>query len=72
MNTKTIVAVLLIALGGGVLLFAGVAFASLGKPVELLGLHMEATDSRFIILAAGAFALVGGLASLMRNPKRIG
>jgi hypothetical protein len=71
MNAKNIVEILLIALGGGVLLFSAIAISAFGKPVDFLGLHMEAADSRFIVMTAGAFALVGGIASVMRNPKRV-
>ena len=70
MNTKTIVAVLLITLGIVVLAYSGITFTTAGKPVEFLGMHFETTVSHFIPPVVGAFALVGGIVLLVVNPKR--
>ncbi|MGD0253125.1 MAG: DUF3185 domain-containing protein [Verrucomicrobiota bacterium] len=70
MNTKTIVAVILIALGIVVLAYSGITFKTPGKPVEFLGMHIETTDSHFIPPVVGALALVGGIVLLLVNPKR--
>jgi len=70
MNTKTIVAVILIALGVVVLVCSGITFTTPGKPVEFLGMHIETTDSHFIPPVVGALALVGGIVLLLVNPKR--
>ena len=70
MNTKTIVAVILVALGVVVLAYSGITFKTPGKPVEFLGLHIETTDSHFIPPVVGALALVGGVLLLVVNPKR--
>jgi nitrate reductase gamma subunit len=71
MNTKTIVAVLLITLGVVVLAYSGITFKTPGKPVEFLGIHIETTHSHFIPPVAGALALVGGIVLLLVNPKRV-
>ena len=71
MNTKTIVAVILIALGVVVLAYSGITFTTPGKPVEFLGIHIATTDSHFIPPVVGAFALVGGIVLLLVNPKRV-
>ena len=71
MNTKTIIAVILIALGVVVLAYSGITFKTPGKPVEFLGMHFETTVSHFISPAVGAIALVGGIVLLLVNPKRI-
>ena len=71
MNTKTIVAVLLVALGVVVLAYSGITFSTLGKPVEFLGMLFETTVSHFIPPVVGAFALVGGIVLLVVNPKRV-
>ena len=71
MNTKTIVAVLLIALGIVVLAYSGITFTTPGKPVAFLGMHIATTDSHFIPPAVGALALVGGIILLLVNPKRV-
>jgi len=70
MNTKSIVAVVLIALGVVVLAYSGITFKTPGKPVEFLGMHIETTDSHFIPPVVGALALVGGVVLLLINPKR--
>ena len=70
MNTKTIVAVILIALGVVVLAYSGISFTTPGKPVEFLGMHIETTDSHFIPPVVGALALVAGIVLQVMNPKR--
>jgi hypothetical protein len=71
MNTKTIVAVLLITLGIVVLAYSGITFKTPGKPVEFLGMHFETTVSHFISPAVGAIALVGGIVLLLVKPKGV-
>ena len=71
MNTKTIVAVLLVTLGIVVLAYSGITFTTPGKPVEFLGMHFETTVSHFISPVVGAFALVGGIVLLVVNPRRV-
>jgi len=71
MNTKTIVAVLLVTLGIVVLAYSGITFTTPGKPVEFLGMHIETTVSHFIPPVVGALALVGGIVLLVVNPKRV-
>ena len=68
---KTIVAVLLVALGIVVLAYSGLSFKTPGKPIEFLGLHIATTDSHFIPPAVGAIALVGGIVLLVMKPKSI-
>jgi hypothetical protein len=70
MNTKTIVAVILVALGVVVLAYSGLSFKTPGKPVNFLGIHVETTDTHFIPPAVGALVLVGGIVLLLVNPKR--
>jgi len=70
MNTKTIVAVILVALGIVVLAYSGISFKTPGKPVEFLGIHIATTDNHFIPPVVGALALVGGIVLLVVNPKR--
>jgi hypothetical protein len=70
MNTKTTVAVLLVALGIVVLAYSGISFTTPGKPIEFLGLHIATTDSHFIPPVVGALALVGGIVLLLVKPRR--
>jgi len=72
MNTKTVIAVILVTLGIVVLAYSGITFKTPGKPVEFLGMHFETTVSHFISPAVGALALVGGIVLLLVNPKRVG
>jgi hypothetical protein len=70
MNTKTIVAVIMVALGLVVLAYSGITFTTPGKPVNFLGIHIETTERHFIPPVVGALALVGGIVLLLVNPKR--
>lgn len=70
MNTKSIVAILLITLGIVVLAYSGITFKTPGKPVDVLGVHVETTDSHFVPPVAGALALVGGILLLVVKPRR--
>ncbi len=70
MNTKTIVAVILVTLGVVVLAYSGINFTTPGKPVNILGIHIETTESHFIPPVVGALALVGGIVLLIVNPRR--
>jgi hypothetical protein len=70
-NTETIVAVILATLGIVVLAYSGITFTTPGKPVNILGLHFETTVSHFIPPVVGALALVGGIALLIVNPRRV-
>src|SRR5271154_1686573 len=71
MNTKTIVAVLLITLGIVVLAYSGLSFTTPGKTIDFLGMHIATTDSHFIPPAVGALALVGGIVLLLVRPKSV-
>ena len=70
MNTKTIIAAILVALGVVVLAYSGLSFTTPGQPVNFLGMHIETTESHFIPPVVGALALVGGIVLLLVNPKR--
>ena len=70
MNPKTIVAVILVALGIVVLAYSGITFKTPGRPVNFLGIHVETTNTHFIPPVVGALALSGGIALLLLNPKR--
>ena len=70
MNTKSIAAVALIALGIVVLAYSGISFKTPGKPVEFLGMHIETTDRHFIPPVVGALALVGGIVLLVVKPRQ--
>ena len=70
MNTKTIIAVILVALGIVVLAYSGITFKTPGKPIEFLGIHIETTNSHFIPPVVGALALVGGIVLLAVKPKQ--
>jgi hypothetical protein len=71
MNTKTIVAVILITLGIVVLAYSGISFTTPGRPVDFLGMHIQTTNSHFIPPVVGALALVGGIMLLIVKPRRV-
>jgi hypothetical protein len=70
MNPKTIVAVILVALGVVVLAYSGISFTTPGQPVDFLGMHLQTTETHFIPPVVGALVLVGGIALLVMNPRR--
>jgi hypothetical protein len=70
MNIKNIVAAILITVGVVVLAYSGISFTTPGKPVDIIGIHIETTDSHFVPPVAGAFALVGGIVLLLVGNKR--
>ncbi len=70
MNTKTIIAVLLVTLGIVVLAYSGITFKTPGQPVDFLGIHIETTRSHFIPPAVGAIALVGGIMLWLVRPGK--
>jgi len=71
MKTKTIVAVMLVALGFVVLAYSGLSFTTPGKPIDFLGMHIATTDNHFIPPVVGAFMLVGGIVLLLVKPKSV-
>ena len=71
MNPKTVIAVVLIALGIVVLAYSGLSFSTPGKTIDFLGMHIATTDNHFIPPAAGALALVGGIVLLLVKPKSV-
>jgi hypothetical protein len=68
MNTKTF-AIILIVLGLVVLAYSGITFNTPGKPIDVLGAHIETTHSHFIPPVAGAIALAVGVVLLVVRPK---
>ena len=71
MNTKTIIAALLIALGIAVIAYSGITFTTPGKPVDFLGIHIQTTDSHFVPPVVGALALLGGIVLLVVKPRHV-
>lgn len=71
MNTKSIIAAILITLGIVVLAYSGLTFKTPGKPIEFLGLTIKTTDSHFIPPVVGALALVGGIVLLVVKPRQV-
>jgi hypothetical protein len=70
MDTKNIVAVLLVALGIVVLAYSGITFKTPGEPINFLGMHIQTTESHFVPPVVGALALVGGIVLLVVKPRR--
>jgi hypothetical protein len=71
MNTKTVIAALLITLGIVVLAYSGLNFTTPGKDINFLGMHFATTDNHFIPPVTGALMLVGGIVLLVVKPKSV-
>jgi hypothetical protein len=71
MNTKTIIAVMLVVTGLMVLAYSGITFKTPGQSVDFLGMHFETTVSHFISPAVGAIALIAGVIMLVTKPGRV-
>ena len=71
MNTRTIIAVILVTFGIVVLAYSGITFNTPGKPLDFLGMHIETTRSHFIPPVAGALSLAGGIVLLLVKPRQV-
>lgn len=71
MNPKTIIAVILIALGCVVLAYSGITFTTPGETIQFLGLRVETTNTHFVPPVVGALALIGGIILLLIKPRSV-
>ncbi len=71
MSPRLIAAVILIALGIVVLGYSGIKYKTRGTPIDVLGVHVETTQSHYIPPVAGALALVGGIVLLVVKTKKV-
>ncbi len=71
MTTKTIMGVLLIAVGLVAFAYQGISYTTKEKPVDLGFVQVTPEKTRWIPLPpiVGAIALTGGVALLLRNTK---
>ena len=72
MNTKIIVAILLIAVGISAFAYQGITYKTREKAVDLGSLQITAETTKNIPIPpiVGAIALVGGVALLIVNTKK--
>ena len=71
MTLRSMIAVVLIALGVVVLTYSGITLKTPGSPVVIGPVHIETTQSHFIPPVAGALALVGGIVLLVVGSKKV-
>lgn len=71
MNSKSMVAIILVVLGIVVLAYSGLSFTTPGQPIDILGLHIETSRSHFIPPVVGALALAGGIMLLLVKPRAV-
>jgi hypothetical protein len=72
MRTKTIIAIILIAIGIVALTYQGISYTTREKVVDLGPIHMTADKTRTLPLPPiiGAIALVGGIVILVAGKKK--
>jgi len=70
MNSRGIVAILLIVLGIAVLAYSGITLKTPGKPIDVGPIHVETTRSHYIPPVAGTVMLVGGIVLLFMGGKK--
>ena len=70
MNSRGLVAIVLIVLGIAVLAYSGITLKTPGKPVDLGPVHIETTKSHFIPPVAGTVMLVGGIVLLFAGGRK--
>ncbi len=70
MNSRGLVAIVLIVLGIVVLAYSGITLKTPGKPVDIGPMHIETTKSHFIPPVAGTVMLVGGIVLLFVGGRK--
>jgi hypothetical protein len=72
MNTRTIIAIILIVLGIVALAYSGITYTTRERVVDIGPIHVNADKTRTIPLPpiAGALALIGGILLLVVKSKR--
>lgn len=72
MKTKTLFAVILVAVGVAAFAYQGISFTTREKAVDLGPLHVTADKTRTLPLPpiVGAIALVGGIVLLVLETKK--
>ena len=70
MNTRGIVAILLIVLGIVVLAYSGITLKTPSKPIDVGPVHIETTKSHYVPPVAGTVMLVGGIVLLFAGGKK--
>jgi hypothetical protein len=71
MNTRSVMAALLLTLGIVVLAYSGLTVHTPGQPVHFLGMEIETTHSHFIPPVVGVLMLVGGIMLFMVKPRQM-
>ena len=69
MNTKTIIAALLVVFGIVVLAYSGITFKTPGEPINFLGMHIQTTESHFVPPVVGALSLIAGIVLLAMKTR---
>jgi len=70
LSLKTIVAIILIALGIVLVGYTGITYTTRGEPIDFLGVHIETTKRHVVPPVAGAIILVGGIVVLATRTKK--
>ena len=71
MNSRKLMAVVLITMGIVVLAYSGITLRTPGSPIVIGPVHVETTERHFIPPVVGAVALVGGILLLVIGRKSV-
>lgn len=69
MNAKTILALILVALGLAVIANSGINFTTPGESINFFGLRVETTVNHVIPPFLGVLAVAGGILLLLAKPR---
>ena len=70
MNSRTVVAVILMVFGAIVLAYSGLYFTTPGPTVDVFGLHIQTVDNHYLPPIFGTISLLVGLAIFLVRPRR--
>lgn len=69
MNARSVVAVVLIVIGGLIIAYSGFTFTTPGETVDFLGVRVQTRETHFVPPTVGVLALIAGVVMLLIRPR---